>query len=208
MSFAVSIEEEGEEEEESLVGSFRPAATTDNEGKSVAAHQDGVTASSDAIHPLAGGESRIPMPVLSLDSLSSLPPPSSSSVRPPPPARAPSHMESGVGVAAAAARGDGPSPELPPSMFNLLGVLNNYRMRVRCHTMDHLFDKINIDARTWALLTRSQMPSTDLAQGMDQLLDTVTEFVKRSATSTRQHEGSAQRRGERSDTGMEKGARR
>jgi hypothetical protein len=65
-------------------------------------------------------------------------------------------------------------------MFSLLGVLNNYRQRIRCPTLDHLFGKINLDARSWELLLRSQLPANELAVGMEQLLDTVTEFVKRS----------------------------
>ena len=71
------------------------------------------------------------------------------------------------------------APAPSPSMFNLLGILNNYRMRIQSGTLDQLFTKINLDERSWNLLLRSQLPKNDLAMGLEQLLDTVTEFVKR-----------------------------
>lgn len=94
-----------------------------------------------------------------------------------------SGMAGGLGLSSASAAA-------PSSLFSLLGVLNNYRMRIRSPTLDHLFGKINVDKRSWDLLLRSQLPANELAVGMEQLLDTVTEFVKRSvsATSCRQQQ--------------------
>ncbi len=66
-----------------------------------------------------------------------------------------------------------------PSLFSLLGVLNSFRARVSCRTLHHLFDKINVDPRTWQLLLRSQLPCNDAQAGMEQLRDTLTEFVRR-----------------------------
>ena len=86
---------------------------------------------------------------------------------------------------AAAAPGASPSPPpaaaaVPSSMFSLLGILNNYRMRLLSPTLDHLFAKVNLDARSWGLLVRSPLPANEIvASGVEQLLDTVGEFLKR-----------------------------
>lgn len=78
--------------------------------------------------------------------------------------------------------------DLPPShtisMFALLGVLNALRMRISCITLDLIFAKININEHTWQLLQRSLLPKNEYTPGMEQLLDTVTEFVKRYTKQT------------------------
>ena len=142
------------------------------------------------------GESFIPMPTLTIDEEQTttaeatnpsnrrlphkiqIPTATSAATHPPMPATAAQQPT----IDSDASNNRPPSPP-PSSMFNLLGVLNNYRMRIRCRTLDNLFDKINLDARSWNLLVRSQLPRNEFLQGMEQLLDTVTEFVRRSVNA-------------------------
>jgi hypothetical protein len=190
MSFAVSIAEEDDDDAASsgLSDSLARAQFFPPAALSIPHDSPDSRATAEAqvhpIHPLAGGESCIPMPGLDLDTLSNADH-TQRATHPMAAANARSTgAMSGHTVNASMSGGGGdqaapPPPPPPPSMFSLIGILNNYRMRVRCHTLDNLFGKINLDARTWNLLVRSQLPRNDLAMGLEQLLDTVTEFVKR-----------------------------
>lgn len=149
---------------------------------------------SETIQPIAGGgESRIPMPVHTLTTHTApharptniphrIQIPEATTGQQQPSITA-SHVVPPNPHPASPSDSD-PTQPPPPSMFNLLGILNNYRMRVKCGTLDNLFGKINLDARSWNLLVRSQLPRNELAMGLEQLLDTVTEFVKRSQQKT------------------------
>jgi hypothetical protein len=141
------------------------------------------SSAASAVQPSSDGQSLRPMPLIGSGSMTNLPASASA-------ASIAAHSDSVSPVAsdldsAAAGTGAGPiassSLLMPdPSLFSLLGVLNSYRARLSCRTLDHLFDKINVDARTWNLLLRSQLPMNEAQVGMEQLRDTLTEFVKRS----------------------------
>jgi hypothetical protein len=66
-----------------------------------------------------------------------------------------------------------------PSLFALLGLLSAFRSRIRCSTLEQLFGKINLDARSWSLLRRSRLTPNEVTAGMEQLRDTLIEFLTR-----------------------------
>lgn len=64
-------------------------------------------------------------------------------------------------------------------MFTTLGVLNALNARLKCSTLDALFESIDVDHRTWKLLLRSPLPESEFAVGIERLKDTLFDLVKR-----------------------------